>query len=670
MKARLLASAMAVAIMGGGALVAVQAGFAAPTGSAPAVAMTADNFQLTDNTRMHHELRYYRFAPAVVVVSQVNGSKFSRAAAEELEKLQASYKGTDVQFFLMNSTLGVTREDVSAEMAKIGVDVPVLMDEYQLVGESLGVAREGEVFVINPTTMKVVYHGPLDNRFEKSSPNTKARVKQAYAADAIDALVNGTEVKTARVDIKAGQTIAFPERANKAKHEQISYVKEIAPIIEDKCVACHQQGGVAPFQLDSYETVKGFAPMIRETIRTDRMPPYYADPHVGHFKDDQSLSGDQTKTLVHWIEAGAPRGEGADPLKASKHVAPEWPESLGKPDYVVNLPEFTVPASGIIEYQNQIVPNPFKEDKWLRAVAFKPGDRAVVHHMVSNHIPDPKVQSSGIPGGSVGSYTPGAEAQMMGDNAGAPIPAGGKLYFQMHYTASGKETVDHSQVGFYFRDKTPEYIKRSVVIGDAALQIPAHDRNYTTTAYLEFPADAQIYTLYPHAHLRGKSVELTAIAPDGTTSTLLSLPKYDFNWQRDYDPIEPLFIKAGTKLVAKWTYDNSEYNPANPDPTIDVTWGEQTHEEMMYFRVNYRFLDETSSNVRNDLQAKLNATRTLGGLDDNLDGLVQVDELSGPMARFKPRFASLDLDNNGGLDASELMKGHISRRARAEDEGL
>src|SRR5690606_5164188 len=164
-----------------------------------------------------------------------------------------------------------------------------------------------------------------------------------------------------------GAVIDFPGRSAKAKAEfaQISYSDTIAPLLEEKCVACHQQGGIAPFAFDSYEKVKGFSPMMREAVRTDRMPPFDADPHIGTFKDDKSLSSDEIKTLVRWIEAGAPRGSGPDRLAEVKHVAPDWP--LGEPDLIVDIPAYTVPAGGVVDYQYPTTPNPLKEGRWLKA---------------------------------------------------------------------------------------------------------------------------------------------------------------------------------------------------------------------------------------------------------------------------------------------------------------
>jgi peroxiredoxin len=500
----MVAAATAVLAVAGVAAVQVNA---APTAAVAATAKV-DNFQLTDHKLMAYELYYYKYTPAIVVMSRTNNSAYSTAATAELEKLNAAYKDKGVLFLMLDSNTADTRDAIAAEAAKQGVTIPILVDEQQLVGESMGVQKEGEVFVINPKTWQVAYHGPLDNRFEAAAPNTKAKAGKAYAAQAVDALLAGQPVQVARVDTKAGKAIAFPGREHKAEFVNISYSKDVAPILEEKCVTCHIKGGIGPFALDSYEVVKGFAPMIRETVRTSRMPPYFADPHIGKFKNDQGLTAEEKKTLVHWVEAGAPRGQGADKLLAYKDkVAPDWPADLGKPDVIVDLPAFDVKASGIIEYQNQRVANPFTQNTWLRAIAIKPGDRRVLHHVVSNHVPDPSAPPT-IPGGSVGSYTPGAEPQVMADGAGAPVPAGGKLNFQMHYTTMGKPTTDKTQVGFYVLKEQPKFIKRSAVISASNLLIPAGEARFSTTAYLTMPADAYLYTLYPHSHYRGMHVEL------------------------------------------------------------------------------------------------------------------------------------------------------------------
>ena len=647
MKRVLVTTAIAAAI----AVAGISSVIAAPAPTTGLVPEKVGNFQLTDTTRLAHELYYFKYAPAIVVMSQTNGSKVSREGAAELAKIQAAYKDKGVLFYMVNSNVSQSREATAKEAKAQKFAMPVLMDELQLVGEQLGVERDGEVFVIEPKSgFKVAYHGPV-----------------AQTAKAIDAVLAGKAVANPRVQVKAGTAIAFPERGKAAEHANISYSKDVAPIMQAKCVACHQEGGIAPFKFDSYEVVKSFAPMIQESVMSERMPPYFADPHIGTFKNDHGLTAEQNKTLIHWLRAGAPRGSGPDILKEQAGKAPDWPVELGKPDVVVTLPAFDVPSSGTVEYQNMRVDNPFKQDTWLKAIAIRPGDRSVLHHVTSNHSPDRGATPAKIPGGSVGSYTPGAEPQIIADGAGAPVPAGGKLSFSMHYTTTGKAASDQTQIGYYTLKQAPNFIKRSTVISDFALRIPKGEARHKEIAYLEFPADAYLYTLYPHAHYRGWAVELKQIDADGKETMLLSLPKYDFNWQRDYDPETPIHIKAGTKLMATWVYDNSEHNKANPDPTINVTWGEQSWEEMMYFRVNYRWADETVDNVRNDLQMKLMDSRTIGALDNNADGKVQIDELTGTMASVKGRFAALDLNKDGGLDKKELEAGNVSRASATRD---
>jgi peroxiredoxin len=643
MKRALLATAATLSALALASL-AAPAGVAADTPNA--TPQHVDDFQLTDHTRLAQHLYYFGYTPAIVVMTRSNRGAEDDAA---LQKLADAYKAKGVVVWALDSDLADSRDAVAAQAAKEGLSVPVLMDEQQLVGEQLGVQRDGEVFVINPKTWAVAYRGPLDG----------------HASAAVEALLAGQAPAVTRVAYTTGEPVSFPAKAHAADFARISYSKDVAPILQEKCVSCHIAGGIGPFAMNSYAVIKGFSPMIRETVRTRRMPPYFADPHIGVFKNDQGLTSDQTKTLVHWIEAGSPRGAGPDPLLAyADKTAPEWPTELGKPDVVVDIPAFKVPATGLVEYQNPLIDNPFKQDAWLRAVAIKPGDRRVLHHVVSNTVSDPN-HPADIPGGSVGSYTPGAQPQIMADGSGAPIPAGGKLHFQMHYTTMGKETVDRTQIGFYVLKTPPKYIKRSAVIGDFALYIPAGAQAHKEVAYLTFPADAYLYTLYPHAHYRGSHVELKSITPDGKQTMLLSLPKYDFNWQRDYDPVKPILVKAGTKLVATWVYDNSVHNAANPDPTRNVTWGEQTPDEMMYFRLNYRWADETTAHPRGDLQARLMESGIIGGLDANLDGVIEPSELKGPQGgMIKARFAELDKNHDGVLDMSEMKAAMPRRMAR------
>ena len=342
-----------------------------------------DNFRLLDAEGKSHELYYLSDMKAVVLMVQGNGCPIVRQAVPAFRELRDQYRAKGVQFLLINSNLQDKRDAIAAESKEFGFDIPILVDDTQLIGESLGFNRTAEVLVINPKNWTLAYRGPIDDRlsYEKQRP----AASHHYTRDAIDAVIAGQAVKNPQVN-SAGCIINMPEQERRPAHSKISYTKEVAPVLTEKCVACHQTGGVAPWAMTSYDVVKGFAPMIREVVRTKRMPPWHADPHYGSFVGDRSLSEAQTKTLVHWIEAGAPRGVGADPLTKVKPETDEW--KLGKPDAIIDLPAYTVPATGVIEYQCPEVKNPIGRDVWIRALEVHVGNKSAVHHIIVNNPSD------------------------------------------------------------------------------------------------------------------------------------------------------------------------------------------------------------------------------------------------------------------------------------------
>lgn len=619
---------------------------------------TVDNFMLVDHDGLAHTLKYNRKAAAIVLVTQVNGDETSRAAAKALAELQTTYP--TVEFKMINSSLADDRDSIRAEALGQGFATPVLDDEFQLIGESLGLSKAGEAIVIDPKTWRVVYHGPVD-------ASAAARKADGYLSEALAAISAGQAITVAEVPIKAA-AIEFPDRARRAEFAKISYVDEVAPILLDKCVDCHQPGGIGPFQMTSYEVIKGFAPMIREAIRVDRMPPYDVDRHVNLFQNDENLTEAETKTLVHWIEAGAPRGEGEDPLLKGVTERPEWP--LGKPDLVVEIPSYEIPASGVVDYQVPVVASPLKEGKWLAATTFKAGERQGVHHILAGWVP--KMPEKGKGGFdwdiSMGGYAVGSESNLAPEGWGTYVPAGGAFNFQMHYTPFGKAVTDASKIGFYFLDKAPELVKRQIVIADPTITIKPNTSRHHERAYVQFPAAVQIYASQPHAHYRGYASKLTAVLPDGTEKVLLNMPKYDFNWQREYIYKDLIELPAETKLVADYWYDNSDLNPANPDPNKEVVWGDQSFEEMLFTSVQFRWVDETAGKPRDDLQAILKQRQMFTIIDDNLNSKIEEAELKGPMMEpLKAYFAQLDGDKDGGLTPVEFAAGmSVVEKARAK----
>ncbi|MEZ6029817.1 MAG: hypothetical protein R3C46_08700 [Hyphomonadaceae bacterium] len=611
--------------------------------SMPAVAVRADDFRLVDHTGFAQNLRRLTDVKAIVLMTQVNGDAGSRAAARSLEDLRKQHAG--VEFLMLNSSLADTRPQIAAEAAEQGYTIPILDDDLQLAGEQLGVSYAGEVFVLEPRLLRVLYHGPV------GQPLAEALVDVEAGRAVANAAVAG-----------AGTPIVFPERERRAQHAAISYVKDVAPVLEAKCVVCHQEGGIGPFAMSEYAIVKQFAPMIREALRTNTMPPWHPDPLVGKFKHDASLSGDQIRMLVHWIEAGAPRGEGADPLAAVKHAAPEWP--LGKPDLVLDVAAFTLPPAGEVQYQYPVTANPLTEGKWVKAATLMPGDRRGVHHILAGYIPgEPRKgpASAAQWEANYGEYAVGGESFKVPEGMGIYLPPGGHMGFQMHYTPYGKEAVDNSKMALYFypEGETPERIMRHTVIADNFIELPPNTDKHKEVAYLTFPKEAKLYSVFLHTHYRGQAGRLDMILPDGTKQELINLPRYDFNWQRTYDFAEPVTVPAGAKLVATYLYDNSVRNAANPDPDDTVIWGDQSWEEMHYTSIYYEWTDEKVGQEA-DATREMRAMRVMGMLDDDIDGKVQFSEIRGRITPLlKPRFAELDKNGDGGIDSEEIKAANI-----------
>ncbi len=616
------------------------------------VGMRVDDFQLIDHEGTAHRLYYYKDSPAIVLMTQGNGCPIVRNAIPSLREVRDAYASQGIEFFLLNSNMQDNRASIAAEVAEFGYDIPVLVDEYQLIGESLNVTRTAEVYVIDTSSRKVVYHGPVDDRLTYQTQ--KAEAKHHYLSDALDSVINGKAVTVAHVEAP-GCLVNLPEKERLAQHAEISYHDTIAPILEDKCVECHQKGGIGPWPMSSYEMIKGFAPMIREVIRTDRMPPWHSDPNVGHFLRDRSLKPEEIKTLVHWIEAGAPRGDGPDPLAEPRDPVGEWP--LGEPDLVVSIPSFEVPATGIVDYQRPAIENPLTEGKWIRATTVNVGSRETVHHVLSGYMKEMPADGRSREsqwGVSVGGYAVGAESQIMRRDVGTYLPSGGAIGFQMHYAPYGKSVTDTTQIGLYFYDEPPELMMRSSVILDVSIEIPANTSHHEELAYLEFPKDALLYYAFPHAHYRGQSSTLSLRYLDGREVVLLSLPRYDFNWQRAYEFAEPIEIPAGAKLISRYEYDNTAQNFANPDPSVEVKWGEQSHEEMLFTAISYRWQDETTVNKKDQYQRLLSSTSLFGMLDDNIDDVLVKEELKGRAGRrLAGNFDGLDRNGDGELSREE-----------------
>jgi len=317
---------------------------------------------------------------------------------------------------------------------------------------------------------------------------------------------------------------------------------------------------------------------------------------------------------VHWIDAGAPRGNSkVDPLTSVKPIESEW--DLGPPDYVVDVPAFDVPATGVIDYFNHLIELNFKEDKYVRAIQFIPGDKRVLHHLLS-YIVSPQTSKSDVNAINeenvrdfLEGYAPGkTSATIFPKGTGVFIPKGYKLTMQMHYTPMGKATTDKTRVGLYFYKTPPEfkYLTLPVSNGGTALNIPPGETDHKMNASHVFESDIMLYALRPHMHYRGKAFKFTAVYPNGTREVLLSEPNYNFAWQPTFRLTEPKLLPAGTRIITDGVYDNSKFNLGNPDPNVVAKGGPQSWDEMFIGYVTYTMPNQKKEKIT---QAQAQAAR-------------------------------------------------------------
>ncbi len=373
--------------------------------------------------------------------------------------------------------------------------------------------------------------------------------------------------------------------------------------MQRSCVPCHQPGQIAPMSFTSYGQVRPWARAIRQVALTRAMPPWHAEESKLHsFRNDRALPQKDVNTILAWVDAGAVEGAPLPPF-VSHMESNTW--KLGKPDMVVQVPGFKVPASGFLPYSFLIVPLHLDHDTWVRAAEFRIDQRRVIHH-INAYVRSPESSYlSGFPSGEIFvptvaergkkragerifdrrqmllGYEPGYEPTPWLDNGAKLIKAGSDLVFELHYNPNGKETLDHSEFGLYFSQTAPE--KRVLAIDtlrDLDLAIPPGDSNYQSQTSVVLARPVQVLSVQPHMHLRGKSMCVRAVYPDGHAETLVNVPKYDFNWQTTYAFRDPVNLPTGTKLESVAGFDNSNNNPNNPDPKATVHWGDQTVDEM------------------------------------------------------------------------------------------
>ncbi|HVU89087.1 MAG TPA: redoxin domain-containing protein [Pirellulales bacterium] len=551
------------------------------------------DFKARDYRGRETSLAEFADSKAIVVAFLGTECPLAKMYGPRLEELAAEYKSQGVAFIAIDSN----RQDSIAEIANYarvhGVTFPILKDVGNTIADQFGARRTPEVFLLDKDRV-VRYAGRIDDQYGlgNSSAYAQAKVRHRHLVTALDELLAGKTISQPRSETPGCLIGRVREPDSKSA---VTYSKQVARILQKNCVECHRPGQIAPFALTNYEEVSGWADMIEEVVRDQRMPPWHADPKIGKFHNDRSMSDADKETLYAWVKAGAPEGNPADV------PAPiEYPETwqLGKPDQVVYMNDkpYDIPAEGTVEYEYFMADPGWTEDHWIKSNECLLGNRSVVHHifvfaidpsnpLAQRHGPLGTGIQPGLGDNSVrliAGAAPGTPPATGPEGAATLVKAGTKLLFQMHYTPNGSPQQDRTCVGFYFAK--PEEVTRAVDVQMAinpSFTIPAQADNYPVKSAHKFGKDAMLINLTPHMHLRGKSFRYDLKYPDGKVETILNVPHYDFNWQVTYLLETPKFVPAGTEMQCLAHFDNSDTNLANPDPNSSVSWGDQTWEEMM-----------------------------------------------------------------------------------------
>ena len=513
---------------------------------------------VTDSEGKPVRLSSYRGKPVVICMTAA-GCPVSMKYGPVLDAVQRQYAGKGLTFVSVNAKAPESASIIAA----------------------LGARSTTDAFVIDGSRT-LVYRGAVDDQFGLGY--ALAAPRRTFLRDAIDATLAG-EAPPVAATSAPGCELAAPAAAP-TRLPQVTYHNRISRIVQASCVDCHRPGENGPFTLTSYQDVKENLATIKRVVRRGVMPPWYADPNVGHWANDRSLPEADKSDLIAWIDAGAPEGDAADAPVARRFVD-GW--RIGTPDVVLDVPRvFHIPATGAMEYQRAVVQTDLPEDKWVTAVEIRPSQPAVVHHVLvfvifpKNH---PRAREQPRYRGGVDGYfaglVPGQGHSFFPQGTGKFLPKGALLMFQIHYTPNGTATTDHPKIGLVFSDGKPQHELTTRGAFDQEFQIPPGESNFAVTATHRFRQPTRLLSFNPHSHVRGKAYRYEMVYPDGRTETVLNIPRYDFNWQLEYHLREPIDVPAGTRLKVTAWYDNSDKNPANPDPTATVGFGDQTWNEMM-----------------------------------------------------------------------------------------
>ncbi len=540
----------------------------------------ASNFRLLDQQGTSYDLFYHTHLDAVVILAAGTNLADIAATAPILDEVTKGYSNR-VQTWLLLSDPAPVRSNILAQAKALKINYPVLSDVAGIAARSVGLTRAGEIAIIRPPAFSIPYRGLA------SGPG-QATAKSSYLAQALAAAVTDQLPSFRR-------TVANGSLLGHVGTRTSTYSEDVAPILYRYCATCHRTDGVAPFAMTDYSVVKEWSGSIKNRLLSRRMPPWHADPEYGHFANDISMPEADRATLVRWVDAGAPRGTGNDPL-AELAPPPAYdviPPSLGEPDETVTIPLQQIKATGSEPYRYIFAQTKSPTNTWLRAAIIRHSNYKAVHHSL---VWLGRIDNRNINSPDVSSYEPyiaesfpGFKPNFIPTNSYISLNKSNWLTFNLHYNTLGTATNDQPVLYLWYHKTKPQRVWKSEFIGDGTFTIPpyARDHKVQSPAWTVPSTGITVLRLNPHMHLRGKRMKYEVLYPNGRRETLLSVPDYDFMWQIGYQLAEPKLLPAGSQITVSGAFDNSPENLANPNPAVSVRWGDQSWMEMFTGFIEY-----------------------------------------------------------------------------------
>ncbi|EDM25558.1 hypothetical protein LNTAR_08046 [Lentisphaera araneosa HTCC2155] len=540
-----------------------------------------ENIKLKDANGQELDL-YCKESPLTVISIFDFDCPLALKISPKIKRLEQEFPELKFQHVYINDL--ESTEEVAQQFQKRQYTGQLLNDNNELFIQTLNVKTTCENFVIdNKGTL--LYRGAFDDQYGINI--TKKQPENHYLKDALKAVIQGRNITYALTEAP-GCMVSADEVKQK---QEITYHKDVARILQNKCQQCHREGGVGPFKLMSYSQAKRRGKMIDYVLTKGLMPPWFAE-EGGPWLHNFDLSPREKETLLNWLKSGSPEGDIAH-APAPKNWSSEG--DITNPDLIVKFPKVKVKAEGFMDYEHVMVKIPITEDKWVRSIETRTENPQVLHHALSFVTKNKNQKNVNAIRGYFSGYVPGTSTQTYPEGMGKLLPKDSYLIIQLHYTPNGTPVEDQVSLVFDFYDEPPKHILEVKSAYSKKIHIPPHAENHIITAEHKFHQSGFLTAFNPHAHLRGKSFKYELVEANGKKQILLNIPNYDFNWQMDYQLAEPVYVPQGAKLLVTAAYDNSTNNKANPNPNATVRAGEQTDDEMMIGYFNWYAENANSS---------------------------------------------------------------------------